>query len=116
MAPHIRPSTEADVAAITASTPTTSTRAQLPTNSKPPTPEEMSTRRSKILGLGLPYLVAEQDQEILGYAYAGQYRPRPATNTPSKIPSHRPRVLGHGLGQALLTALIEPANKGLGDK
>jgi len=44
----------------------------------PPTLEEMCARRQAILESGLPYLVAQIDQEIVGYAYAASYRPRPA--------------------------------------
>ena len=34
-------------------------------------------RRPSLDG-GFPYLVAERDGAVLGYAYAGPYRPRPA--------------------------------------
>src|SRR5213078_734786 len=39
---------------------------------------EMRKRRAHVLDLGLPHLVAERDGQILGYAYAGSWRPRPA--------------------------------------
>src|SRR5258708_28889024 len=74
--PTTRPSTEADVPEIMriyAHYVHTSTATF---ELAPPAAEEMSARRSKILTLGLPYLVTERDSKILGYAYAGQYRPR----------------------------------------
>lgn len=44
----------------------------------PPTLEDMCSRRQIIQGAGLPYLVAEVDEHIVGYVYATVYRPRPA--------------------------------------
>ena len=43
-----------------------------------PDTEEILRRRAAILELGLPYLVAEIDGEIAGYAYASRFRPRAA--------------------------------------
>jgi len=73
----------------------------------------MSARRSKILALGLPYLVAEQENKIVGYAYAGQYRPRPGYQFTIEDSVYiDPEYLGLGLGQALLTALIKTCEQG----
>src|SRR3979411_3055638 len=44
----------------------------------PPDLAEMKKRRAAVLDLGLPHLVAEHDGRVLGYAYAGNWRPRPA--------------------------------------
>jgi phosphinothricin acetyltransferase len=44
----------------------------------PPTLEEMLARRRASIDLGLPYLVAEQQGETVGFAYAAACRPRPA--------------------------------------
>ena len=38
----------------------------------------MARRYAALLAGGFPYLVAELDGEIAGYAYAGPYRARPA--------------------------------------
>ena len=43
-----------------------------------PDDAEILRRRAAVLDLGLPYLVAEIDGEIAGYAYASQFRPRAA--------------------------------------
>ena len=59
---------------------------------------------------GFPYLVAERGETVLGYAYAGPYRPRPAyrfTVENSVYVSREARRLG--LGSALLAALIDDA-------
>ena len=44
----------------------------------PPDAAEMARRREEVLARGLPYLVAEEDGRLLGYAYAGPYRARSA--------------------------------------
>lgn len=45
----------------------------------PPTVEEMQSRRQALEDRGYPYLVASDTMAgVLGYAYAGPYRPRPA--------------------------------------
>src|SRR6266542_3352881 len=45
---------------------------------EPPSRAEMSTRFDNLMAGGFPYLVAEKDGSVLGYAYAGAFRPRPA--------------------------------------
>src|SRR4051812_42103828 len=44
----------------------------------PPDLAEFTRRWQAIADLGLPYLVACEDRAVLGYAYAGPYRPRSA--------------------------------------
>ncbi len=39
---------------------------------------EMSRRRDEVAARSLPWLVAERDAKVLGYAYAAPFRPRPA--------------------------------------
>jgi len=43
-----------------------------------PSVDEMGRRRADVLAKGLPYLVAVQNDAVLGYAYANWFRPRPA--------------------------------------
>lgn len=79
----------------------------------PPTVEEMCARRQAILESGLPYLVAQIDQEIVGYAYAASYRPRPAyrytvEDSVYLSPNHK----GMGLGAALLGEVIRRCEQG----
>lgn len=74
----------------------------------PPDVAEMAARRLTIVERGLPHLVAEADGRILGYAYAGPYRPRPAyRNTVEDSIYVAPEAIRHGVGRALLTALVE---------
>ena len=44
----------------------------------PPSPAEMDTRRAAIAAQGLPYLVAEDAGQVVGFAYAAPFRPRAA--------------------------------------
>lgn len=43
-----------------------------------PSLDEMFSRRADVLSKGLPYLVAEDNGQVMGYAYANWFRPRPA--------------------------------------
>jgi len=61
-----------------------------------------------VTALHLPYLVAVADERVVGYAYAGPYRPRPAyrfTVEDSVYVVEHAR--GRGIGRALLERLIE---------
>ncbi len=78
-----------------------------------PTVAEMQARRSHIVELGFPYLVAEVDNEIVGYSYAAPYRPRVAYRYTIEdsiylAPDHG----GQGIGKALLTELIRRCEQG----
>lgn len=79
----------------------------------PPSVDDMETRRSIVVQHGLPYLVAEINRRVVGYAYATEYRPRPAyrfTIEDSVYVSHE--CLGRGIGRALLTELIRSCEAG----
>jgi L-amino acid N-acyltransferase YncA len=45
---------------------------------EPPSVDEIRKRRDDVLAKGLPYIVAEWDGTVVGYAYANWFRPRPA--------------------------------------
>lgn len=73
-----------------------------------PDVDELLRRRAEVLKRGLPYLVAERDGEIVGFAYAGPYRTRSAYRysvEDSVYVDHR--ALRQGVGRALLGVLIE---------
>lgn len=75
---------------------------------EPPTLEQMLQRRADICANGLPYLVAERDGEVVGYAYATPYRPRPAYRfTVEDSVYVREGMAGFGIGHALLAAVIQ---------
>lgn len=74
----------------------------------PPDVSEMLARRAAVVAKGLPYLVAVKGDEILGYAYATAYRPRPAYRfTVEDSVYIREGVHGKGIGKALLQAVID---------
>jgi phosphinothricin acetyltransferase len=73
----------------------------------PPDLAEMSQRFVAIRARGFPYLVAEIDGAVVGYAYAGTYRARAAYDYAVEDSVYvAPDRQGRGLGRALLGALI----------
>jgi L-amino acid N-acyltransferase YncA len=79
----------------------------------PPSPAEMTARRAAILALGLPYLVAECDGRVAGFAYAGPYRARVAYRyTVEDSVYVAPDALGRGIGRALLSEVIARCEAG----
>ena len=78
---------------------------------EPPSLAEMTARFAAIEAAGLPYLVAELEGRIAGYAYAGPYRPRPAYRYTVEDSVYVARwARRQGVGQALLQAVIERAS------
>ena len=75
---------------------------------EPPSVEEMRKRRASVLDLGLPHLVAEREGRVMGYAYAGNWRPRPAYKFSVEDSIYIDNdAVGQGVGRALLPVLIE---------
>ena len=73
----------------------------------PPSPAEMESRRAAIVERGLPYLVAEEDGRVLGFAYAGPFRPRQAYRYTLEDSVYiAPEAVGKGVGRAVLSAVI----------
>ena len=75
---HIRPSTQSDLPAITAVYAWNVRHGTGTFELDAPDQADMSRRRDDVLGKGLPWLVAERDGQLLGYAYANHFRPRRA--------------------------------------
>jgi L-amino acid N-acyltransferase YncA len=74
----------------------------------PPDAAELARRWRAIADVGLPYLCAVDGDNIVGYAYAGPYRPRSAYRfTVEDSVYVAPGAAGRGVGRALLRALIE---------
>ena len=75
---------------------------------QPVSAEEMQTRVEKVTSLGLPWLVAEKNGEVVGYAYAGSWNPRSAYKNSAEITvylSHQ--HLGKGWGSRLYQQLFQ---------
>lgn len=74
---------------------------------EPPSPAEMETRRAAVVAKGLPYLVAEDGGQVLGFAYAAPFRPRAAYRyTVEDSVYIAPEAVGRGVGKAVLSAAI----------
>jgi L-amino acid N-acyltransferase YncA len=77
---------------------------------EPPSVAEMTARFAAIEAAGLPYVVAELDGRVAGYAYAGPYRPRPAYRYTVEDSVYVARFArGQGVGRVLLAAVVERA-------
>jgi L-amino acid N-acyltransferase YncA len=73
----------------------------------PPDEAEMARRFSAIRDNSYPYLVAEAEGEVMGYAYASAFRTRPAYRWLVEDSIYlAPGARGLGYGRALLHALI----------
>jgi len=74
----------------------------------PPDVAEMLRRRAVIIDDKLPYLAAEVDGRLAGYAYAGRFRPRSAYRYSVEDSIYvAPEAGRRGVGKALLAELIE---------
>lgn len=74
---------------------------------EPPGLAEMTARWRAVSDAGFPYLVARAESGVIGYAYAGPYRPRPAyRHTVEDSIYVDPAAQGRGVGRALLQRLI----------
>ncbi|WP_084774822.1 GNAT family N-acetyltransferase [Nonomuraea candida] len=77
------------------------------------TPPGLDDWRAKAAGIteaGLPFLVAETDGQVAGYAYVSQYRPKAAyRHTLEDTIYLAPGRTGKGLGRLLLGELIDRA-------
>jgi L-amino acid N-acyltransferase YncA len=103
----IRPARPADIAAITRIYTQAVRHGTASFELEPPQEDEMARRQDALLAGGFPYLTAENDGEVLGYAYAGPYRARPAYRfTVEDSVYIAPQAQRRGLGRALLQALI----------
>ncbi|MEJ7686190.1 MAG: N-acetyltransferase family protein [Variovorax sp.] len=106
----IRPSRDEDVAAIASiyahhvlhGTGTFETEA--------PTTADMAARRADVLSRNLPYLVAERDGELLGFAYCNWFKPRPAYRFSAEDSIYLAEAAqGQGTGAKLLAVLTQAA-------
>lgn len=104
----IRPVVPADLVAITAIYGDAVRFGSASFEIDPPSLEEMTRRCETLTGAGFPYLVANIDGRVVGYAYAGPYRPRPAYRFTVEDSIYLDQAArGLGLGRRLLTNLIE---------
>lgn len=77
---------------------------------EPPSLEEMTSRWSRIVGQGWPFVVAcpaSDVSRVMGYAYAVQFRDRPAYARTFEVSVYAaPTTLRQGAGALLLSELL----------
>jgi phosphinothricin acetyltransferase len=106
----IRPATPADIPAIARIYAHAVKHGTASFEIEAPDQTEMARRQRELVDAGFPYIAAELDGRLLGYAYAGPYRVRPAyrfTVEDSIYVDHQARR--SGVGRMLLDHLIANA-------
>ncbi len=110
--PIIRPSRDEDIVAIASIYTHHVLHGTGTFELDPPSPADMLARRAEVLARGLPWLVAEDQGQVLGYAYCNWFRPRPAYRYAAEDSIYlAPQARGQGLGRALLTELSAAAER-----
>lgn len=105
---HIRDASDADawaIAAIYAHHVLTGTASY---EVEPPSVDDTLAKIRRVTEPGWPFIVAEMDGKIAGYAYVTQFRDRAAYRFTAEDSIYvHPERMGRGVGKALLKALIE---------
>ncbi|MCX7303035.1 MAG: GNAT family N-acetyltransferase [Hyphomicrobiales bacterium] len=110
--PGVRPAEPSDLDAITSIYADAVTNGAASYELEPPSRLEMAARYEALTAAGFPYLVAEDADRVLGYAYAGPFRTRPAyrfivENSVYVAPDAKAR----GVGRLLLGKLVAEATR-----
>src|SRR5207248_5615918 len=104
---EIRPTTPADLPAITEIYQHAVLYGTATFELIPPDLAEITRRFGALMDGGFPYLVAALEGRVVGYAYAGPYRPRPAYRfTVENSVYLQPSMHRRGIGLQLLKRLI----------
>ena len=105
--PVIRPATEADLPAIAEIYDQAVRFGTATFELVPPDVAEMTRRFRALVDQGFPYLAAAFGGEVVGYAYAGPYRARPAYRfTVENSVYLQPAIHRRGIGLQLMHRLI----------
>lgn len=105
--PLIRPSRDEDLDAITRIYGHHVLHGTGTFETTPPSLADMGARRADVLAKGLPWLVVEEDGQVLGFAYGNWFKPRPAYRFSVEDSIYlAPEAAGKGLGRALLAELL----------
>ncbi|WP_315757138.1 MULTISPECIES: GNAT family N-acetyltransferase [unclassified Bradyrhizobium] len=110
---ELRPTREADLPAITAIYGQAVREGTATFELDPPDLTEMTRRFRALTDDGFPYFAALLDGEVVGYAYAGPYRPRPAYRfTVENSIYLAPASQRRGIGMRLMRRLIDACEEG----
>jgi len=105
---EIRPATEADLPFVTKIYAHAVLHGTATFELTPPDLAEMTRRYRVLMDGAFPYLVAVLDGIVVGYAYAGAYRPRPAYRfTVENSIYLDPAIHRRGIGMKLMRRLID---------
>jgi phosphinothricin acetyltransferase len=108
--PIIRPSADSDLPAVTAIYAHHVLHGTGTFEIDPPSESDMAARRADVLARGLPWLVAEKDGQVLGFAYANWFKPRPAYRFSAEDSIYvADSARGMGVGRKLLAELAVQA-------
>jgi phosphinothricin acetyltransferase len=103
----IRPATEADLPSITDIYGHAVLQGTASYEYDPPPLKEMTSRFDMLKAGRFPYLAAASHGEVIGYAYAGPFRTRPAYRFTVEDSIYlSPKAQGRGTGKLLLRQLI----------
>lgn len=110
--PIIRPSRDEDIASITTIYAHHVLNGTGTFEIDPPSVADMAGRRADVLSKGLPYIVAEEAGQVIGYAYCTWFKPRPAYRFSAEDSIYlAPGVHGKGIGRTLLAELAAQAER-----
>jgi phosphinothricin acetyltransferase len=105
---EIRPATEADLPFVTKIYAHAVLHGTATFELTPPDLAEMTRRYRVLMDGAFPYFVAVLDGIVVGYAYAGAYRPRPAYRfTVENSIYLDPAIHRRGIGMKLMRRLID---------
>jgi phosphinothricin acetyltransferase len=77
----------------------------------PPATSDWEAKIAEVLGRNWPFIIAEVSGRVVGYAYAAQFRDRPAyAGTCENSIYVAPDLVGHGVGASLMAELIGRAS------
>ncbi len=108
----IRPSSDADLAAITDIYACHVLHGTGTFEITPPTQQDMAARRQDVLTKQLPFLVLEVDAAVCGFAYCSPFRPRPAYRLSAEDSIYLATpASGKGWGKLLMIELIAQAER-----
>ena len=105
--PTIRSSRDDDIPAITAIYAHHVLHGVGSFEEEPPSAADMHRRRNEIVSRSLPYLVAEHSGRVVGYCYAGLFRPRSGYRFTLEDSIYvDPAEMGRGIGRVLLGQVL----------
>jgi len=109
---NIRSATDLDAPDITAIYNPYITDSTITFEEEPVSTAEIQKRMASVRSLGYPWLVAEVDDSLVGYAYASRWRERPAYRFTSESTIYLQQgITGRGYGKLLYFALMDHLRK-----